>query len=712
VLVELKVRNFRKLRDRTFTFTEGLNVLRGANEEGKSTMLEAIAYAFFGVKACRQPLSEVVTWGEEEKTLRVDLSFVVEGTTYALKRSKSGAEIRWNGDQSCTGQSEVSAFIGRLFGTAPANIPNLVLSGQGDIRGALDRGPKAATELIEDLANFGIIDNVITLIGEKLLTGATGPFEEKVNRLAPELLGLEQALAQVPDTKAQEAALDTALQTAAASEQEMSRLSGEMAPLTAERDALKALLASRVGLVERHRLLDDQNRRAVMAAVALRAEEPAQPDPARVEELRGLLADADRLERARAVKAEIEAIVYAGNEWDEGMDSFNAETNRVKSRTQVIQRTLNELTSEAREKRAQRVTASACGMCGKDVSEFPEVRAKNDAIAERLAAIAAEEGGLSTELTTLVTDLRDLEAVYSEHAKIERLATKFGEELCGADKSSVPWKLSYIGPDLPDNGRSGALRLELNDLTRAETMLTIWKTKVEAAEASCARAEKALSEALVELANPEYASAEQHLPMVERQLSLVLEQYNSASRFNYVAKEEAAVLEAEVRAARAVYDAAKARVADVRLRLTEAQADLDSVTFNNALLKRVRAARPIIANKLWAKVLSAVSRYFSLMRGVESVVSKGEDGFMVNGKSIDGLSGSTKDILGLAIRLALVRTFLPHAPFLILDEPSAACDDDRTAAMMGFLVSAGFDQMLVVTHENTTEQVATSLIEI
>jgi ABC-type transport system involved in cytochrome bd biosynthesis fused ATPase/permease subunit len=92
-------------------------------------------------------------------------------------------------------------------------------------------------------------------------------------------------------------------------------------------------------------------------------------------------------------------------------------------------------------------------------------------------------------------------------------------------------------------------------------------------------------------------------------------------------------------------------------------------------------------------------------------VTKDGDGFKVNGKSIDGLSGSTKDILGLAIRLALVRVFLPHAPFLILDEPSAACDDQRTEAMMGFLVSVGFDQMLVVTHESTSEQIASSLIE-
>jgi hypothetical protein len=77
-------------------------------------------------------------------------------------------------------------------------------------------------------------------------------------------------------------------------------------------------------------------------------------------------------------------------------------------------------------------------------------------------------------------------------------------------------------------------------------------------------------------------------------------------------------LEAEIAAKRRVYDAAKAQVDSVRTQLEDAKADLTAVNFNNALLKRVRAARPVIANKLWAKVLATVSRYFGLMRGDNS----------------------------------------------------------------------------------------------
>jgi ABC-type taurine transport system ATPase subunit len=126
----------------------------------------------------------------------------------------------------------------------------------------------------------------------------------------------------------------------------------------------------------------------------------------------------------------------------------------------------------------------------------------------------------------------------------------------------------------------------------------------------------------------------------------------------------------------------------------------------------VRQCRPLIADQLWNLVLNAVSTYFSDMRGVPSKVRKTTDAFTVDGHPVTGetISGSTLDILGLAIRVALVRTFMPMSPFLILDEPAAACDDGRTNNMLGFLATAGFKQVLLVTHEDISQAVADNMI--
>ena len=40
------------------------------------------------------------------------------------------------------------------------------------------------------------------------------------------------------------------------------------------------------------------------------------------------------------------------------------------------------------------------------------------------------------------------------------------------------------------------------------------------------------------------------------------------------------------------------------------------------------------------------------------------------------------------------------------------CDDDRTELMLGFLVTCGFPQTLLVTHEDISESVADNIITI
>jgi len=113
---------------------------------------------------------------------------------------------------------------------------------------------------------------------------------------------------------------------------------------------------------------------------------------------------------------------------------------------------------------------------------------------------------------------------------------------------------------------------------------------------------------------------------------------------------------------------------------------------------------------VWSSVLGAVSHYFSVRRGVKSIVTKGDDTFLVDGKPVDSYSGSTQDVLGLALRIALIRTFLPTCDFMLLDEPFAACSDGRQTAALGLLAGAGFNQLLVITHEDISETVADNLL--
>ena len=98
------------------------------------------------------------------------------------------------------------------------------------------------------------------------------------------------------------------------------------------------------------------------------------------------------------------------------------------------------------------------------------------------------------------------------------------------------------------------------------------------------------------------------------------------------------------------------------------------------------------------------------MRGEPSAVTRVEGAFLVDGRPVEGLSGSTLDVLGLAIRVALLKTFLPRCSFLVLDEPAAACDEEREAALIGTIATAQFGQVILVTHSGIADAYSNQLV--
>lgn len=708
MLTKVKITNFRKHRNAEFDLRPGFTVFRGANEAGKSTAFEAIAYALFGVKAIRTSLEDAVTYGEAVATLKVELEIVIDGVTYAVKRGKPGAECTYGGDGIVTGQTEVTNFLCRQLRIDAGSATRLMLSNQNEIRGALEAGPKATTELIEKLAEFDQIDNLIELMQEKLTLGngaaaqsqvdaARGRLDRAKEVVEPDFTGLAKAV-ELLSEEADHAKHSLALARDAKDQAQMKVT--EQATTDRERRSLWANVAQ-----------TNTEQGDTLATLAdMKAAEPVRPDnvDAQIEALlqrKGVVAQAADAHHAMGQVGRLCGVLPEVERFPGNAEALQKAVDLVRgvisTHTQGVQDNrvkLAKLNSE--------LTHGNCTFCGKDFSDLPEVMATNSLIRADIAQLEAAQLTLAEAVKQAKAEEFGLLAFQKGAREFTSAALNF-PAFVSADYSTTPPVLTFknLPPALDET--VATIDQKIRDLRAAVRTADDWAAAVvrkqeelERLSNTLDRLERRLEEVGAETDGEALAAELSRTTQVQAEAYDALDAARSNLNAAKTRQDQSTM----------AWEWAQKETAAASVALETATESLKTLDFNNALLKKVRAARPVIADKLWNLVLTAVSGYFSEMRGFKSAVSKSGDGFTVDGHPVQTLSGSTLDILGLAIRVALVRTFLPGAPFLVLDEPAAACDPERTESMLGFLVAVGFKQVLLVTHEDVSESVADNII--
>jgi len=707
---QLTMKNFRKVTEGVMHFTPGLNVIRGANEASKSTRLEAMAYALFGIAACRDPLERVVTWGQPDRTLKVELVFEHDGTTYTIARSKSGAEINYAGGK-VTGQKECSAFIERLLGVNATTVSRLMLSTQGAIRGALEQGSKATMELIEQLADFDQIDQVVELITSTLVTGHVGPTESKVAMLVEKAEALQVGVTE-PDVPAYEAAKAGFQMAIGGTQREID------ATWKPAHDAAQAAVnAAQAAKQTRYSLSQNLERMRVNLQLAqqVRVDALAKATPVPEVDIKAAELAVEAAKQHAAVAAAHRWMTklmatYPEECWDDTPLSLEKEVSTAAAQLAAAQLEVAGVNGEIRVLAAQPSKGTNCQACGQ---ALPDAAAIAKHQAERDAKLAAAQGrlpALQVAVQTASEYHKALSAVLKSADPFNAAARDLAEYVI-VNSSTVPPRLTWKGPAPAASPDVPALEANLANLRRAARAAADAAAKAEAQIAVITQFETQITETEQKIA--ELGDAD-NLPALREALEKADAGFLECTTKVNEAKAALAVLEQNHAVAMATYQGIRQQQQAADNAVAVAKEELRQLAWNNALLKAVRAARPTIADKLWTVVLASVSSYFSTMRGETSAVIREGNEFKVNGNVIGGggLSGSALDILGLAIRMALTRTFLPSAPFMILDEPAAAMDVNRTRQTLGFLVAAGFKQTILVTHEDESEAVADNLITI
>lgn len=711
MLKTLKLQNFRRHEDLTIDFTGGIQVIRAANEGGKSSMLEAISYALFGSRALRTPLEQTVTWGEDVKTLKVELTIDAGGQTLLFKRSKVGAEVIKDGKVFCTGQNEVSALAATLLGADVTTAQSLLMAPQGAIRGALEQGPKALALLIEDLSSMEVFDEILEAAQTKLALGSPAVTEERLNGARETLAAAMNGLPPKPDDKLH-------AETVAGLKAKASKIAESLAALdTAAEEANTAWLSASALYLEGAALYSavvaaadarDKARELVasLAAGALRTFDMTMID---VLKQRVTWAE-DHGKRAAAYQAFNrlpECPRQEGCSASELNDLIDADNKRLQSAVAE----LAQANAKIVQLKARRIDHDKCDKCGQDVTHLEHVVKTNAEVDQALAA-------LTKQLPDLEFEVQRMRGIVAALDTIRRGADRFNAELgklhgyVTIDDSTYPPKVVWIGePPSDDKPDIPYLRKQLSDAEANVKAIETAKVRYAMANEQLVKADAVLQAAGKKYAEFSAPSADEVIRLTAAKDDAVLAAQTARGEVLLI-EQEIKDLATSHNTAMTLWSACKARIDDAQQVIDNCLKDIEALAFNNALVKKLRTIRPLIANKLWNTVLASVSVMFSQMRGEESWVTKEKGGFCVNGQAVESLSGSTLDILGLAIRCSLLRTFLPQCGLLVLDEPCAAADSSRTEAMLGFLKSVDFRQTLLVSHEDVSESIADNLIQL
>lgn len=117
-ILRLRVENFRRFEDVELTFDEGINLVRGPNESGKSTLVLAILAGLFARPQTNTALvRSYMRWSTEDAPL-IELDFIHDGRRYSLVKDFGARTVSLDedGGPSLRSLKAVNAKVFELIG--------------------------------------------------------------------------------------------------------------------------------------------------------------------------------------------------------------------------------------------------------------------------------------------------------------------------------------------------------------------------------------------------------------------------------------------------------------------------------------------------------------------------------------------------------------------------------------------------------------------
>lgn len=206
-LNSLHLQNFRQHLDTRIDFDSGLTGIIGLNGAGKSTILEAIAWALYGMPAARGTRDSIRSIRAGARaSVRVELDFDLGGHRYRVVRGLTSAELFLDGgDQpianSLTG---VSDMLRRRLGMTLDEFYNTYFTGQKELSVMAAMGPSERAQFLSRVLGYERLRAAQALVRDrrKLISAEA----QGVRAAMPDAEGVARMLREADDRQASAAA--------------------------------------------------------------------------------------------------------------------------------------------------------------------------------------------------------------------------------------------------------------------------------------------------------------------------------------------------------------------------------------------------------------------------------------------------------------------------------------------------------------------------
>jgi DNA repair protein SbcC/Rad50 len=730
-VAEISLRNYRVFEELDLELPARVIGVFGENGAGKSSLMESIAFACYGVDAARTKKHDIRTHGVLTDC-QVRMVFEHAGSPYEVRRTIRGrghapeAELFGGGMLLASGTTDVDAEIRRLLHMDVQVFRASVYAEQKQLDAFSDVTPGKRKDMALRLLGIRPVEDARNASRREARST-----RESATQLADAVTDLAAIEAELKDAK--EAVLEAKriAKDAAAGLKEATAVQKAAAKAFAESDAVRQrierLMVELRGKTEQRSHAEEQA--TALAGRAEQIEESIAQLPAIEEELEGLQGVEDRLRAATGLAAKAGELATVRAQLD-GMEALD-----VPAALSALEAAATELedargaAAAAEAERAHRASlleeanlrleraaeadpTQPCPTCGRPLEDFASylkhcraevASAKKTATAAAAAAkrALAERAGAEK---THVSAAKEGERVRDQDARRGQLSER-ADALAG-EFEALAEPFDGQVPDV-DELRAGAERARTLGAHAAE--LGAQRRHLAQVQQDLAATEKRLSALDRDLAT--LTAEAERLAFDETEHDRLREEAETASG----GLDDARAAEREASDARKDAEKHEAAIAASLRQAKETHVKVEELRSQARYVERVAMLLEGFRDHLVARVGPELSReaealfreltnheYDDLMVDEDTLTIRIADGDTYF--PIDRFSGSETDLANLALRVAisvqLSRLSGADVGMMVLDEVLGSLDQERKDLMVQTLgrLSARFHQLFVVTH--------------